>query len=321
MPVATVSSSSAPTITTPATAARARNQPRTRITNPTATRTPHTTDGAHRNDSTVKALMPISEPTRSQRYAVSGGSTAEAAADRLGRPGQDRRAHQEDDRQHQPCGRPGGVEGGEEDDVAPGPVDRHRVEAHPDDEDRQQRRRPRQDRPALAGDQEADADAEERPEQHEVREVGQVHDVGAEPPDQCQLEEEHQARCRAAAAAPSGARCCWSGARRPLPAAVPRPWSHAPPGRRRHPRAGCPVATMPQNLSAAGGPIRCGDRARVCSTLPCTAVVSGRFQQGDRAVAQLGSAPRSGRGGRRFKSCQPDQCDVSGHRRQPDLRK
>ena len=39
-----------------------------------------------------------------------------------------------------------------------------------------------------------------------------------------------------------------------------------------------------------------------------------------RAVAQLGSAPRSGRGGRRFKSCQPDQCDVSGHRRQPDLR-
>lgn len=26
----------------------------------------------------------------------------------------------------------------------------------------------------------------------------------------------------------------------------------------------------------------------------------------DRAVAQLGSAPRSGRGGRRFKSCQPD---------------
>ena len=84
------------------------------------------------------------------------------------------------------------------------------------------------------------------------------------------------------------------------------------------PWCGCPVATMPQNLSAAGGPIRCGDPARVCSTLPCTAVVSGRFQQGDRAVAQLGSAPRSGRGGRRFKSCQPDQCDVSGHPGQPE---
>ena len=37
-------------------------------------------------------------------------------------------------------------------------------------------------------------------------------------------------------------------------------------------------------------------------------------------MAQLGSAPRSGRGGRRFKSCQPDQCDVSGHRGHPDLR-
>ncbi len=39
-----------------------------------------------------------------------------------------------------------------------------------------------------------------------------------------------------------------------------------------------------------------------------------------RAVAQFGSALRSGRRGRRFKSCQPDQCDVSRHRRHPDLR-
>src|SRR5215213_8104701 len=31
-----------------------------------------------------------------------------------------------------------------------------------------------------------------------------------------------------------------------------------------------------------------------------------RGRSRDRAVAQLGSAPRSGRGGRRFKSCQPD---------------
>ena len=33
-------------------------------------------------------------------------------------------------------------------------------------------------------------------------------------------------------------------------------------------------------------------------------------------MAQLGSALRSGRRGRRFKSCHPDQCDVSGHRKQ-----
>src|SRR5215469_7771260 len=39
-----------------------------------------------------------------------------------------------------------------------------------------------------------------------------------------------------------------------------------------------------------------------------------------RAVAQLGSAPDWGSGGRRFKSCQPDRCDVSGHRKPPDLR-
>ena len=33
-----------------------------------------------------------------------------------------------------------------------------------------------------------------------------------------------------------------------------------------------------------------------------------------RGVAQLGSARRSGRRGRRFKSCHPDQCDVSTRR-------
>ena len=38
--------------------------------------TPQTTGGAQRNDSTVNPPMPTSEPTRSQRYAVSGGRSA-----------------------------------------------------------------------------------------------------------------------------------------------------------------------------------------------------------------------------------------------------
>ena len=37
-------------------------------------------------------------------------------------------------------------------------------------------------------------------------------------------------------------------------------------------------------------------------------VARGPLRWADRAVAQLGSALRSGRRGRRFKSCQPDQC-------------
>jgi hypothetical protein len=35
---------------------------------------------------------------------------------------------------------------------------------------------------------------------------------------------------------------------------------------------------------------------------------------GERAVAQFGSALDWGSSGRRFKSCQPDLCHVSGHR-------
>ena len=47
-----------------------------------------------------------------------------------------------------------------------------------------------------AGDQEPQTDAEERAEEHEVREVRQVHDVGAEPPDQREFQEQHQCAAR-----------------------------------------------------------------------------------------------------------------------------
>ena len=48
-----------------ATATRRLPGPGTSTTKARATITPHTTDGAQRNDSTVKAPMPISDPIRS----------------------------------------------------------------------------------------------------------------------------------------------------------------------------------------------------------------------------------------------------------------
>ena len=62
---------------------------------------------------------------------------------------------------------------------------------------------------------------------------------------------------------------------------------------------------------------RTGVRAAVVFTRPSGGVHPG----GIRAVAQLGSALDWGSRGRRFKSCQPDACDVSRHPGRPDLRK
>ncbi len=116
----------------------------------------------------------------------------EAPADDLGRTGQDDRDHDEDDRQHQPGRRPGGVQRGEVDDRGPDLIlDLHREQQDEEHQRGQQDRRDRQDRPAPAGDQEADADTQERAEQHEVREIAQVHDVGTQPTDQREFQEQH----------------------------------------------------------------------------------------------------------------------------------
>ena len=58
----------------PASTASQRCQPPTRTTKATATIEPQTYDGAHTSDSSENRPMPSSDPTRSQRYAVSGGS-------------------------------------------------------------------------------------------------------------------------------------------------------------------------------------------------------------------------------------------------------
>ena len=76
MPGAIDSMSRTATTTAPESSATRRRRLGTSSTNATATIAPHTTGGAQRNDSTVKRPMPTSEPTRSQRYAVSGVRSA-----------------------------------------------------------------------------------------------------------------------------------------------------------------------------------------------------------------------------------------------------
>ena len=117
---------------------------------------------------------------------------SEAAPHDFGRPGQHGRCQREDDRQDHPGRRSGGLERGEEDQVGAGAVDGDREDPHADHEQGEQHRRVGQDRPGLSRDQEAQPDAEERPQQHEVGEVRQVDDVGPQPADQRQLQEQHQ---------------------------------------------------------------------------------------------------------------------------------
>jgi hypothetical protein len=74
MPGAIDSTTRLTMIAVPASAVSQRCQPPMRTTNATATIDPQTYDGADASDSTENRPMPISDPTRSQRYAVSGGS-------------------------------------------------------------------------------------------------------------------------------------------------------------------------------------------------------------------------------------------------------
>ena len=100
-------------------------------------------------------------------------------------------------------------------------------------------------------------------------------------------------------------------------------WLHVSAGLGHQPLRPVPGRVPPRGHPADPGPAR----------LTATRVLSDRFRSlrplgyarraspplvgcgADRAVAQLGSAPRSGRGGRRFKSCQPDHVmsqDIAG---------
>jgi hypothetical protein len=111
----------------------------------------------------------------------------------VGDEGEDRGRDHEDHRQDDLAGRPRGPEVVEEEELAA----RHRdVDGEQPDERHQQRqhdRRPREQRPpAPPGPDEPEADAEEAPEQHQVGEVGEEDDVRARPPDDRQLDEQHE---------------------------------------------------------------------------------------------------------------------------------
>ncbi len=121
---------------------------------------------------------------------------AEAAADDLGRTGGDRRDRQEHAGQYDPDRRTGGADVREEHDLRRFAIDGDRVRADEADQAEQHDQRVVGLRPVgqilARGSQEPEADAEKRPQQDEVREVREVHEVGAEPPDQAQLDEEHE---------------------------------------------------------------------------------------------------------------------------------
>ena len=120
---ASVSTSSAPII-----ASARRRRPGSaatctiRITNGDVTRTPHTTDGARRNDSS-------GERRRCRSASRSGPSGRRSAARSCPKqrpttsagPARQRRHQHEDDRQHQPRRRAGGAQRGEVDDLSPPP--------------------------------------------------------------------------------------------------------------------------------------------------------------------------------------------------------
>ena len=99
-------------------------------------------------------------------------------------------------------------------------------------------------------------------------------------------------------------------------------WLHVSAGARHQPVRPDPGRLPPRGDAADPRPARliAARPARfqaACRRSGMLAVLVGRPVRSAhvRAVAQLGSAPRSGRGGRRFKSCQPDQpisCDHGG---------
>ncbi len=120
------------------------------------------------------------------------GQLGEAPADQLGGPHEHHGRRAEDHRQDQPGGRAGGAEAGPVEDVLGGAVHRHGEREHDEHEAEQHDRRviglPR----GSADAQESESDAEERAEQHEIGEITQMDDVGSGPPDQRELEEEHE---------------------------------------------------------------------------------------------------------------------------------
>ena len=117
----------------------------------------------------------------------------ERAGDLLRDRAEGRDGEQEDHGERQPAGERRHPEAADERPAArPGRAGAHREGEDERDEQRQQRRCEREEVAASAAAQEPQPDAEEAREEHEVREVDEVEVVRRGPPDQGQLEEEHQ---------------------------------------------------------------------------------------------------------------------------------
>ena len=101
------------------------------------------------------------------------------------------RSGDEDERQHQPDWQAVRLDA-EIDQVTARSVDAGREADHQTHEERQHDRCPTEQVGPSFGAKESDTDAEEAPQQDEVGEVREVHDVGACPTDQDQLDEKHQ---------------------------------------------------------------------------------------------------------------------------------
>ncbi len=113
----------------------------------------------------------------------------------------------EDNGQDDPARRTRRVEA-EEDEVATGDADAHVEHAGQDDEHGEHHRGEEEQRPGTAArPQESGADAEEAAEQHDVGEIGEVQDVGAEPADQGELDEQRQRGSQDELSAWSTSRC------------------------------------------------------------------------------------------------------------------
>jgi hypothetical protein len=85
-----------------------------------------------------------------------------------------------------------------------------------------------------------------------------------------------------------------------VPKTAALPLGDAPMAADHNCRGGAKQRRPIRTTTSLAGPQRCGLRARGALA------ISGPRER--RSVAQSGSAPRSGRGGRRFKSCHSDQC-------------
>ncbi len=116
----------------------------------------------------------------------------EARGDELARARKDHRDRAEDDGQDEPRRRTARCQCREEDDIASAAVDLDREDAHERDEQRERDREVVRLATVRVPPEEAETHPEKRPEQHEVAEIPQVDDVGGQPTDQRQLDEQHE---------------------------------------------------------------------------------------------------------------------------------